>query len=240
MLQRLIVLFSVLLMIPLSAAAAEQKPDLSNVTNALMQYFPRVQAEEVAETPIQGLYEVLLEKGNIIYFFPASGHIVTGELWSSQNRNLTQESKSRRMSAKLNMFPLDKAIKIGDGPNIIIEVTDPDCPFCRKASEFFHQRDDVTRYVFLFPLDRIHPKAAAKAKFILASEDQAASYYDVFNGMYDREMPPALDDKGLLDEHRQIAAKVGINGTPQFWINGQHVSGFNPKQFTALLNKKAQ
>ncbi len=160
-----------------------------------------------------------------------------GELWSAKGRNLTRDSKSRRLSAKQGMFPLDLALKIGNGPNQVIEVTDPDCPFCRKSSEFFAAREDITRYVFLFPLDKLHPQADAKARYILSSNDREAAYEDVFSGMYDNQPLPPFKDNGLLNQHRRIAAQVGINGTPQFWINGQHVSGFNPKQFETLLNK---
>lgn len=229
-----------LTLLPLSLWATDNQAQQDAVASSLAQFFPRVQAREILPTPIEGMYEIVLPNEDIVYFFPASGHILAGELWSAQNRNLTRESKSRRMSGKIDLFPLDLAVKIGDGPNVVIEVTDPDCPFCRNASEFFDKRDDVTRYVFMLPLDRIHPDAAAKATFILASEDKPAAYHDVFSGMFDTEAPPVLDDKGMLAKHRKIVAEAGVSGTPQFWINGQHVSGFNPKQFEALLSKKAQ
>lgn len=225
----------VLLLLPLSACAAQQQKQIGAVTSSLSQYYPQLKAQGIEPTPVAGIYEVVLDNNDIIYFAPASGHIFLGELWSPNGRSLTRDSKSRRLAAKIDMFPLDKALKIGDGPIQVIEVTDPDCPFCRKSSEFFAARDDVTRYVFLFPLDRLHPQADAKARFILSSDDPESAYEDVFGGRYDNQPLPAFNDNGLLDLHRQIASKVGVTGTPQFWIKGRHISGFNPQDFETLL-----
>lgn len=52
-----------------------------------------------------------------------------GALVDKEGLNLTQI----RLVEEL---PLDKAIKIGTGPIKVVEVTDPDCPYCRKASQF--------------------------------------------------------------------------------------------------------
>lgn len=213
-----------------------QKPS-TNISAALIQHYPQIKYQQISPTPVTGVYEVIVDNGEIIYFAPATGHMFFGELWTDDARNLTRESKNRLMSDKLKYFPLDQAIKIGHGPNQVIEVTDPDCPFCRQSSAFFMGRDDVTRYVFLFPLDQLHPQAAAKARYILSAEDPEVAYEDVFSGMYDGQPLPPFTDNGQLERHRKIAEKVGINGTPQFWVNGQHVSGFNPQQFAALLKK---
>ncbi len=224
------------LLLPITACAASQPGQMSAIASALSQYYLSLNTGN-SSTEINGIYEVVLDNNEIVYFVPNSGHMFFGELWSAKGRNLTRDSKSRRLSAKQGMFPLDLALKIGNGPNQVIEVTDPDCPFCRKSSEFFAAREDITRYVFLFPLDKLHPQADAKARYILSSNDREAAYEDVFSGMYDNQPLPPFKDNGLLNQHRRIAAQVGINGTPQFWINGQHVSGFNPKQFETLLNK---
>ncbi|MCD6581607.1 MAG: DsbC family protein [Desulfuromusa sp.] len=234
------IILSLLLLLSLlsiSACAVQQQEQSNNVPAALTAHYPQIKYQQISPTPVTGVYEVIVDNGEIIYFAPATGHMFFGELWTDDARNLTRESKNRLMSSKLKDLPLDQAIKIGHGPNQVIEVTDPDCPFCRQSSEFFLGRDDITRYVFLYPLDQLHPQAAAKARYILSAEDQELAYEDVFSGMYDGQPLPPFTDNGQLERHRKIAEKVGINGTPQFWVNGQHVSGFNPQQFEALLKK---
>jgi len=225
----------------LNACAAQQADAVAqgdnSITEALTQFYPQLEYEEVSPTPVAGLYEVFMSDGQIVYFAPATGHLLLGELWSADARNLTRESKNKRLSARVGEIPLDLAVKVGDGPNQLIEFTDPDCPFCRESSAFFAGRDDCTRYVFLFPLTRIHPNAEAKARFILNSEDPETAYEDVFSGKYDETPVPAVTaDNGLLAKHQALAKEIGINGTPQVWVNGEHVSGFQPEEFEKLLS----
>ncbi len=231
-------LLALILCVPLMACAVPaQQDDLQSVANALSMSFPNIPLKQVNATPVEGLYELVTEKGEILYFAPRSGHILAGELWNNSGQNLTRESKARMMTDKLSMLPLDKAVKIGDGPNIVVEVSDPDCPFCRDGSAFFSAREDVTRYVFLYPLDRIHPQAEAKSSFILSAEDQETAYEDVFSGQYDEQPLPEFKDNGLLAIHRQAARNIGINSTPRYWINGKYISGTNLKEFEKLLDQ---
>ncbi|WP_303722079.1 DsbC family protein [Malonomonas rubra] len=224
---------------PLAACAApvDTNDQLKSVASALRMTFPNIPLQQVHETPVEGVYEIVTQKNEILYFAPRSGHIFAGELWNSQGKNLTRESQARMMTEKLALLPLDKAIKIGDGPNQVVEVSDPDCPFCRDGSAFFSGREDVTRYIFLYPLERIHPQAEAKARFILSSEDQEGAYEDVFSGAYDKQPLPEFKDNGMLDTHREIARSIGIHSTPQYWINGKYISGTNLEKLEEMLDQ---
>ncbi|MCK4503081.1 MAG: DsbC family protein [Desulfuromonadales bacterium] len=221
----------------LNACVAQFQAPSKDISAALLSYYPQVKSQQINPTPVAGVYEVVAETGEMLYFVPASGHMFFGELWTADARNLTRESENKRLSDKLDMFPLELAIKIGDGPNQVIEVTDPDCPFCRQGSDYFAGRDDVTRYVFLYPIDRMHPHAAAKSRYILAAKDQELAYDEVFSGKYDLQPVPVVTDNGLLEQHRQVVGSVGISGTPHFWINGEHVTGYIPAQFDKMLNQ---
>ncbi|MCK4691428.1 MAG: DsbC family protein, partial [Desulfuromonadales bacterium] len=89
-------------------------------------------------------------------------------------------------------------------------------------------------------LDRIHPQAEAKSRYILSAEDQEAAYEDVYGGLYDNQPLPEFKDNGLLDIHRQIAQEIGINSTPRYWINGSYISGTNLQEFEKMLDKKQE
>lgn len=221
----------------LACAVTTQGDDLTAVAKSLKMSFPNIPLQQVNTTPVEGIYELVTEQEEILYFAPRSGHILAGELWNNQGQSLTRESKARMMTEKLPLLPLDKAIKIGDGPNQVVEVSDPDCPFCRDGSAFFSAREDVTRYIFLYPLDRIHPQAEAKSRFILSAEDQETAYEDVFSGEYDSQPLPEFKDNGLLEIHRNAAREMKINSTPRYWINGKYISGTNLKEFEKLLDQ---
>ncbi len=232
------VIVILLALLPAMSFAADPVSRVSEeVVHSLQQSYPKLRYSEISPAPVDDLYELVMPDDNVLYYAAKNRLIMTGEIWTPDGRNLTVESKDRRLSAKLDLLDLDKAIKIGNGPNLVIEVTDPDCPFCRKGAQFLAGREDVTQYIFFYPLTRIHPQAEAKSRFILAAEDPAGAYEDVVNGMYDNQPLPEFTDNGLLEEQLEIAQSVGVNSTPQYWINGQHVSGFNQQKIEQLLTK---
>ncbi len=203
--------------------------------SALHKAYPNFAFTELNPSPIAGLCEVVSEK-NTLYFAPASGHLVFGEIWSKEGKNITAERQGERVAQVLAALPLDKAVKIGGGPDTVIEITDPDCPYCRKGSEYFASKQGITRYVFFLPLDHLHPTAARKAEFILASADQAKAYEQVMRGDYDKTPLPEFTPNGLLGEHRQIAAGLRVSSTPRYFVNGKGVAGFNAEQIDSLLH----
>jgi thiol:disulfide interchange protein DsbC len=142
------------------------------------------------------------------------------------------------MEARAARLPLDLGLKIGNGPHQVIEVTDPDCPYCRKGSHFFNSRNDVTRYVFFMPLN-IHPKARLKAQYILSAEDPRTAYKEVFSGKYDKEPLPEFKDNGWLERQHQAIEALGVSSTPSFWVNGTYVSGSNLRLISQLLQTQA-
>jgi thiol:disulfide interchange protein DsbC len=129
-----------------------------------------------------------------------------------------------------------KSITIGNGPKTVVEFTDPDCPFCRKASTYFDRRSDVTRHVFFYPLPR-HPRAKEKTRFILSMPDKAKAYHDVMSGRMDATPQLASSPEGikLQEEQFEIAKKHKVDSTPTFIINGRIISGFDQKKIEEAL-----
>lgn len=135
---------------------------------------------------------------------------------------------------------LSKSITIGNGPKTVIEFTDPDCPFCRKASKYFEGRSDITRYVFFYPLPR-HPKAKEKAQFILSQMDRSGAYHEVMSGRMDSVAKfEGITAKGikLQEEQMELAKKNKISSTPTFMINGRIIEGFSQRKIEDALGPK--
>jgi thiol:disulfide interchange protein DsbC len=133
---------------------------------------------------------------------------------------------------------IGKSITIGNGPKTVLEFTDPDCPFCRKASKYFEGRTDVTRHIFFYPLPR-HPRAKEKARFILSMPDKAKAYHEVMSGKMDAAPPLAATKEGtmLQEEQQDIAKKSKVTSTPTFMINGRIIEGFDQKKIEEALGK---
>ncbi|KJU84357.1 protein-disulfide isomerase [Candidatus Magnetobacterium bavaricum] len=207
---------------------------------AFIKLFPKVKPETVIETDMKGVYEVVVGS-DIAYFHPDTGILILGELRSKDGKMLTRDRKSAISASKVKDLPLDKAVKIGKGKNTVIEFTDPDCPFCRKLSEFLTKRDDITRYVFLFPLVQLHPKAMDKSKYILCSEDKGKALEEVMAGKHDDDKFEVCKDEKVekaLTENLELGASLGINGTPYLVVNGEVVQGANIQLIETLLGDK--
>jgi thiol:disulfide interchange protein DsbC len=142
------------------------------------------------------------------------------------------------LAAAADGIDISKAIEVGSGSRIVYEFTDPDCPFCRKASIYFDRRSDVKRYVFFYPLAR-HPRAKEKARFVLSMPDKAKAYHDVMSGRLDSAPPLVSTPEGvrLQEEHREIAKKNKVSSTPTFMINGRIIEGFDLKKIEEALGQ---
>ena len=197
--------------------------------------FPKNNFESITPTAIKGVYEVYT--GNQIYYYmPKDDVILYGSLISKDGVNITQESSLKKMAQKMAKLPLDSALKIGNGKTAVVEFMDPNCYHCRQAYKFFSQRQDVTIYVFFFPLSK---ESADKIKHILCSKDVSKTYEDVMNGKLDNNAPlPACTDKKVdetVKTHMRLASQIGVRGTPLFYIKGQVVNGFDSPAIEKLL-----
>ncbi len=211
------------------AASALVKPEA-----ALREAFPQVQFESIAPTDIAGLYEVVVGQ-NVIYFYPDKEYIFVGDIVSKDGKSLTAEKKGALVAKLMKSLPLEKAVKIGTGKKVIVEITDPDCPYCRKGSDYLAQKPDLTRYVFFAPL--AHPAAINKIHYILGAQDKVKAYEEMMVGKEIPASAPPVSEavKTLAQEHLELAKKAGVTGTPTFYVNGQIVVGADTKKLDQLL-----
>lgn len=220
-----------------SAWADSRTPDLLSATRDLKALFPNMRIDSVQSAPVDGLLEVV-SGDRIIYYAPTSKHVLIGDIFSRDKKNLSKIRMTEIMAARIDKLSLDQGLKIGDGPNQVIEITDPDCAYCRKGSQFFSNRNDVTRYVFLLPL-AMHPQSMAKSEYILSAENPQAAYEDVFSGKFDRKPLPPYKESGWLERQKKAIEPLGVNSTPSYWVNGNYISGSNLQIISELLKPQA-
>lgn len=218
-------------------AGDKQAPGPEPIEETFKKTFPRVAYDAIKPTSMKGFYEVI--KGSeIIYFFPEKEYLFVGEIITKEGQSVTEERKGDLIMDRAKNIPLEKAVKVGNGKNTILEFTDPDCPYCRTASSFLETRKDTTRYIFFYPLP-MHPDAENKIKFIFCAPDKAKAYEDAMKGKLDDQKYEACkkqEAEDLLKLHKEIGGKLGVTGTPFFIINGKKaVVGANTKEIEAAL-----
>lgn len=224
------------LVLLLAAAVSHAAPSAARPEAALRAAFPQVPFESISPSQIPGVYEVVSGQ-NIFYYYPEKDLIIAGEIYGKDMKSRTAERRGELAYKVVKDLPLEKAVKVGDGKHVVIEFTDPDCPYCRKGAEYFTKRTDVTRYIFFAPI--AHPQAISKIEYILGAPNKAEAYDAMMLG---QEIPatakPASEaTKALAQEHLALAKKVGIQGTPTYFINGQMIVGADTKRFDELLKK---
>ncbi len=205
---------------------------------ALTEMFPNLKFDSVGPSRIKGLYEVV-SGTKIAYFSPDQGILIIGQMVDKSGKDLTSERIGEIMVQKAKDMPLDKAVKTGSGKHTVIEITDPDCPYCRKGAAFFATRTDVTKYTFLFPLP-MHPDAQNKSRYILCAKDRPATLESVMEGKIDGQKYEACkadDVEELLKLHKSVADKMGVTGTPFYIVDGQPVTGIDTKKIEQILSK---
>jgi len=253
MLAAIFILASALGAFSQTAGSAKGKKEIKKTSQAtesaaetLKKLFPGINADTVTPTDIKGIYEIT-SGINVGYFAPDPGYLIIGDIRDKNGVSITakkreqlQAVQNEAMAAKAKALPLDKAVKIGQGKNTVIEFTDPDCPYCRKASEFFAKKTDITRYVFFTPLP-MHPDAENKARYVLCATDKAAAYEEAMTGKLDSkkyEVCKSPEVDALVTLYREQSAKMGVNSTPFFIVNGKAISGADFQRLDQALQQK--
>ncbi len=217
-----------------------------SVEEAFRKAFPKTKVDTIKPTEMKGIYEVTAGV-SIAYFVPDGGYLILGDVINSKGGvNITAQRREKLVAvrnqsilAKAKDLPLDKALKIGEGKTTVIEFTDPDCPYCRTASEFFSKKKGLTRYIFFMPLPG-HPDAENKVKYVLCAPDKSAAYEEAMTGKLDNKKYEVCKDPevdALVVAQKDTAIKTGIQSTPFFIIDGTAVSGANIQALEEALKK---
>jgi protein-disulfide isomerase len=151
-------------------------------------------------------------------------------------------------------------------PITIVEFSDYECPYCSKAEETVTQvmkhYGDKVRVVFRdFPLP-FHPQAQKAAEAAHCAGDQD-KYWQMHEKLFANQkalQPSALkgyakdlgldqakfdkcldsgDKAKLVEANKAAGQKVGVTGTPAFFVNGYQLTGAQPfEEFKSLIDQE--
>ena len=182
----------------------------------------------ISKTPINGLYEVLLED-NEIYYTDANGHyLVQGSLIDTRTkRNLTEERSDKLNAIAFSSLPLKDAITIvrGNGQRKLAVFEDPNCGYCKRFERDLQKVDNITVYLFLYPI--LGTDSMDKSRHIWCAKDPAKAWLDYMTR--DTAPAPATCDNSALMRNVEFGRKHKITGTPTLLAqDGRRVPGAIP------------
>jgi thiol:disulfide interchange protein DsbC len=200
----------------------------ASVRQAMQKKYPGIQVESVSKSPIAGLYEVFAG-GEVLYADENVNYlIVRGRLIDVASKSDLTEDRLRVLTAvKFDQLPLDLAFRKvqGNGTRKLAYFSDPNCPYCKKIEPDLAKLENVTIYVFLFPV--LGQDSHDKSKAVWCSKDRVKAWDDLMLRNTPPKTPGACDTP--IEKILAFGKQKGITGTPtMFLANGQRVTGAIP------------
>jgi len=190
-----------------------------------------IKIEGVQPAPIPGLWEVRFRSSEggmrVIYTDATASYVIDGNIHELRtNRDLTGERLRKLNAIKFEQLPLEQAVKVqrGNGKRVMAMFSDPYCPACRQFEKALAQIDDVTIYVFMYPV--IRPQNADHSRAVWCSADRAKAWLELAAAAKPKVPEAAPTCANPVDKLLETGQKLGVNSTPTLFLaNGERVSG---------------
>ena len=209
------------------------------IRKALAERLPQLKAiDEITKTGIPGVFELRVN-GSEIYYTDAQGnYLIEGSLIDLRaKRNLTEERVTKLTAVKFDELPFKDAFTIvrGNGKRRMAVFEDPNCGYCKKFERDLQKVDNITIYMFLYPI--LGADSGDKSRAIWCAKDQGKAWQDWMV----RDVPvtaAAADcDASALARNVVLGRNYKITCTPSLvFIDGSRVPGaVDTKQVEKLL-----
>jgi len=213
--------------------------DEASVKRAIEARFTGIKVQSVTKTSYLGLYEVVVGD-DILYTDEKVNYVFNGSIIDAKTRrDLTEERKQKLSAIKFSDLPLDLAIKQvrGNGKKVVAVFSDPNCPYCKRLDGDLMRENDITIYVFLYPI--LRADSTEKSRAIWCSTDRGKAYYDLM--LSGREPAAAGDCNVPVEKWLALGRKLGISATPtSFTLDGQRIMGARSEELMKLATAAAK
>jgi thiol:disulfide interchange protein DsbC len=223
---------------PKAAAAAGVPAD---VRQRIVAKLPGTKPEDIALSPIPGLYEVTMG-GLIAYVTPDGKYLVSGNVYDLDTEvNLTATRRNAARAKALAAVPESQMIVFSPpNPKMTVTVfTDIDCGFCRK---FHGQIADINkagvrvRYL-MYPRTGPGTESWRKAESVWCSKDRRDGLTRAKRGE-DLKVKSCPDASAIKTQYA-MGEDLGVEGTPAiFTQGGDYIGGFlTPEQLVQVIQE---
>ena len=214
-----------LILAALSAGASAQEAAIREAITARVPQLKSI--DEVRPAKLPGLYEIRVNGAEIYYTDAKGNYLIQGNLFETKGlRNLTEERINKLTAIKFSSLPLKDAFTIvrGNGARKLAVFEDPNCGYCKRFERDLQKIDNVTVYMFLYPI--LGPDSTEKAKALWCSKDKGQAWQDWM--LRDQPAPAAaaMCDTTPLARNVEFGKTYRIQGTPTLLFeDGNRVPG---------------
>jgi thiol:disulfide interchange protein DsbC len=212
-------------MLAASLLAGLAQADEAAIRKAIAERLPKLgKIDEVNKTPMPGLFEVRVG-AELYYTDPEGNFLVLGQLIDTRlQRNLTEERQDKLLAIDFSALPVKDAFTIvrGNGKRKIAVFEDPNCGYCKKFERDLQKVDNVTVYMFLYPI--LGADSTDKSRNIWCAREKGKAWQDWM--VRDQAAPSATCDVEALARNVEFGRKYKITGTPTLvFTDGTRVPG---------------
>jgi thiol:disulfide interchange protein DsbC len=207
-----------------SACFAQEAAIRKNIA----QRYPELKSiDEVTKTGMAGVYEIRVNNSEVYYTDAQGDYLMVGNLYDTkQRRNLTEERVDKLTAIKVDALPYKDAFTIvrGTGERKLVVFEDPNCGYCKRFERDLQTINNVTVYMFLYPI--LGPDSLEKSKAIWCAKDRAQVWQDWM--VREQPIPNSVQmcDTNALKRNVELGRSFKINGTPTLvFVDGTRVPG---------------
>ncbi|MEH6472184.1 MAG: DsbC family protein [Halopseudomonas sp.] len=192
-----------------------------------------IQVRSIKPSPIDGLYEVEIDTGEIIFTSADGEHFVLGKLFQIQGQrfvNLSEQRKKGQRAETLKTLNTDDMVVFspeGETKAVVYAFTDVDCGYCQKLHSEMAEYNGLgieIRYL-------AYPRAGLKSRTyqdmvsVWCADDRKAAMTTAKSG----GQVPIKECDNPVAEHYAMGSDFGVTGTPALvFEDGSLMPGYLP------------
>lgn len=214
------------------------------IRDSLQSIQPDMPIESIAESPMDGVYQVQLKGGRQLYASADGQFVIQGYMFQfkdGQAPNLTEQAQNRSVGKAIEAVPASEMVIFAPkNPKTHITVfTDTDCGYCQKLHSEVAELNRLgveVRYM-AFPRQGMGSHGANTLTSVWCAKDPKAA----MNKAKAREDVPAASCDNPVAKQYELGQMIGVQGTPAIILaDGQIIPGYQPAPQLAELALKAQ
>ncbi|KJH83470.1 thioredoxin fold domain-containing protein [Pseudomonas sp. KSR10] len=213
------------------------------IRESLQSVQPGMPIEAIAESPMDGVYQVQLKGGRQLYASADGQFVIQGYMFQfkdGQAVNLTEQAQSRSVAKMIDAIPANEMVVFSpEKPKTHITVfTDTDCGYCQKLHSEVPELNRLgveVRYM-AFPRQGMGSHGANTLANVWCAKDRQAA---MNKAKAREEVPDASCDDPVAKQY-ELGQLIGVQGTPAIILaDGQVIPGYQPAPQLAELALKA-
>jgi len=230
---RVILSLLVACLLAFTGLAQAEQPDQEALQKKLQAIDSRIVIQSLQKTPLDGIYEVQLNSGDLLYISDDGQYLIAGNLLQLGKEgvtDLTEQTRSQMRRQELQEIAAEEQVVFaakGETKAIVQIFTDITCPYCVRLHDEVPQLNAAgveVRYL-AFPRQGVNSQAYQKLAEVWCADDREEAMNLAKAG---KDLPAAKCETPVANQFN-LARSQGIQGTPAIILpDGQVIPGYVP------------